>query len=295
MLPTHEKVAFLGIGTMGHGMAGSAVRSGVTTVVWDRKPDHVRDIAARGAEVANTAADAAARAGIVVTMVPDADAVISVAVDNGMLDALPENSIWAQMSTIGVRGTDRVAALVADRRPDVTLVDAPVSGSKVPAERGELTIFASGPDHARSRVAPLFDALGKRTVWIGPVGAGSRMKLANNTLLAFTAEGLASSVALAHRLGLDAATVMDAFDGSPLLSPWEVAKLQRMVTDEYSAEFALGLALKDVRLALDMVDSTVFETLDALSHEWERAVAQGMGSEDVMAVTRMLEGSTVTR
>src|SRR6476620_720944 len=156
MTSTNETVAVIGVGTMGHGMASSALRAGIPTVVWDRTPDVTRDLAALGAEVAPSAADAARRAAIVVTMVPDADAVVATARDEGMLAALAPGSIWVQMSTIGVAGIERVAALVEQQRPDITLIDAPVSGSKEPAEHGELTIFASGPADARARVAPLF-------------------------------------------------------------------------------------------------------------------------------------------
>jgi 3-hydroxyisobutyrate dehydrogenase len=284
-----ETVAVLGIGSMGHGMATSALRAGIPTVVWNRERDATKDLAELGADVAATAGDAAANAGIVVTMVTDADAVVSVATDQRMLGALRPGAIWAQMSTIGVAGTERVAALVESQRGDVTLLDAPVSGSKEPAEQGELTIFASGPDDARSRVAPLFDALGQRTVWAGAVGAGSRLKLVNNTLLAFTAEGLASSIALPHRLVVDTATVIDALDGGPLMSPWESAKLQRIANEEYSPQFALALALKDVHLALEAVDANRFEAFDSLAREWERAVERGLGDEDVTVVTRALE------
>lgn len=290
-----ETVALLGIGTMGHGMAESALRAGLPTIVWDLHPEHSRALAGLGAQVADTAADATAGAGIVVTMVPDADAVMSIATDHGMLDALAPDAIWAQMSTIGVSGIDRVAALVGSGRPDVTLLDAPVSGSKEPAEHGELTIFASGPDAARRRVAPLFDALGQRTVWVGPVGAGSRMKLVNNTLLAFKAEGLASSVAVAHRLGLDTASVLDALGGGPLLSPWDTGKLERIVKDDYSAQFALALALKDVHLALDAVDANRFEAFASLAHEWEHAVDRGLGGEDLTVVARVLENGDGAR
>jgi len=149
----HETVAFLGIGTMGHAMATSALRAGLPIVVWNREPEATKDLADRGADVADTAADAAARAGIVVTMVTSADAVVSIASDQGMLDALAPGAIWAQMSTIGIAGIERVAGLVESRRHDVTVLDAPVSGSKEPAEQGKLTIFASGPDDARPRVA----------------------------------------------------------------------------------------------------------------------------------------------
>jgi 3-hydroxyisobutyrate dehydrogenase len=212
MARTHEPVAILGIGAMGHGMAASALRAGIPTIVWNRRKEATRDLAEAGAAVADTAADAARRAAIVVTMVTDADAVISIAKDQGMLAALAPGAIWAQMSTIGLAGIDRVAAVAGAERPDVMLLDAPVSGSTDPAERGELTIFASGPGEARARVAPLFDALGQRTIWVGEAGAGTRLKLVNNTWLAFAAEAVATSVALARRLGLDTETVAEALD-----------------------------------------------------------------------------------
>ncbi len=281
--------AFLGIGSMGHGMATSALRAGIPTIVWNRDPEATRDLAELGADVAETAADAARRAAIVVTMVTDADAVVSIARDQGMLGALAPNAIWAQMSTIGVAGIERVAALVDAERPDVILLDAPVSGSKVPAEQGQLTIFASGPDEARSRVGPLFDALGQRTIWVGAVGAGSRLKLVNNTWLAFTTEAVAASLALARRLGLETEKVVDALDGSTLVSSWQAAKLQRIAAGEYSPQFALSLALKDVHLALQAADDGRFATLASLADEWQQAVDDGLGDQDLTVMIRALE------
>jgi 3-hydroxyisobutyrate dehydrogenase len=289
MARTHEPVAVLGIGAMGHGMAASALRAGIPTIVWNRDLEAARDLTGLGAEVAETAADAARRAAIVVTMVTDADAVISIAKDQGMLAALAPGAIWAQMSTIGVAGIDRVAAMAGGERPDVMLLDAPVSGSKDPAERGQLTIFASGPGEARSRVAPLFDALGQRTVWVGEVGAGTRLKLVNNTWLAFATEAVATSVALAHLLGVEAATVVDALGGGPLVSAWQAAKLQRIVNGEFSAQFALSLALKDVRLALQAAGGDRFAALACLADEWQQAVDRGLGGQDLTVVTRALE------
>jgi len=289
MAQTQEPVAVLGIGAMGHGMATSALRAGIPTIVWNREPEATRDLAGLGAEVAPTAADAARRAGIVVTMVTDTDAVMSIARDQGMLAALAPGSIWVQMSTIGVAGIERVGALVDGERPDVTLVDAPVSGSKDPAAQGQLTIFASGPDEARSRLAPLFDALGQRTIWVGAVGAGSRLKVVNNTWLAFTSEAVATSVALAHRLGLETDTLVDALGGGPLVSPWQAAKLQRIAKGEFSAQFALSLALKDVHLALQAGEDDRFAVLGCLADEWQHVVDAGLGDQDLTVVTRALE------
>jgi 3-hydroxyisobutyrate dehydrogenase len=289
MARTQEPVAVLGIGAMGHGMATSALRAGIPTIVWNRKPEATRDLSELGAEVAETAADAARRAAIVVTMVTDTDAVISIARDQGMLAALAAGAIWVQMSTIGVAGIERVAAMVDVERPDVTLIDAPVSGSKDPAEQGQLTIFASGPDEARSRVAPLFDALGQRTIWMGPVGTGTRLKLVNNTWLAFAAEAVATSVALARRLGLETEKVVDALCGGTLVSPWQAAKLQRIVKGEFSAQFALSLALKDVRLALEAEGDDRFAVLGCLADEWQQVVDHGLGDQDLTVVARALE------
>jgi 3-hydroxyisobutyrate dehydrogenase len=281
--------AFLGIGAMGHGMATSALRADIPTIVWNREPKATRDLAELGADVAETAADAARRADIVVTMVTDADAVISIARDQGMLAALAPGTIWVQMSTIGVDGIERVAAVADAERPDVTLLDAPVSGSKVPAEQGQLTIFASGPEEVRPRVDPLFDALGQRTIWVGAVGAGSRLKFVNNTWLAFTSEAVASSIALARRLGLGTDTVVEAMDGSSLVSPWQAAKLQRIANDDYSAQFALALALKDVHLALQAAGDDRFAALASLADEWQQAVDDGLGDQDLTVMTRALE------
>jgi 3-hydroxyisobutyrate dehydrogenase len=293
--PTENRtpwIAVIGLGVMGHAMAVNTRRAGLPTVVWNREPGRTRDLVELGALAADSAAEAARGADIVVTMVTDVDAVFAIAIDEGMLEAMAPGAIWVQMSTIGL-GIDRVAQLVAERRPDVTLLDAPVSGSKGPAEAGTLTIFASGPAGAQALVAPFFDAIGARTVWIGPTGSGSRIKLVNNTMLALTAEGVASSVALARRLGITTETLRDALDGSPLMSQWADAKLGRVANQDYSAQFALALALKDVRLALDALEADEYPVLRTLADEWQRAVDDGLGHDDVTVVTRVLGPQTI--
>ena len=290
MMDQKPKLAVLGLGTMGRAMALTAHRSGVPLVVWNRDPAATEAFAEMGVEVARSVAEAAEGADVIVTMVTNADAVRSIANEQGLVEALRPGAAWAQMSTIGVEATEQVSALLATRRPDALFVDAPVSGSKIPAENGTLLIFASGPDEARPRVQPVFDAIGQRTIWLGPSGNGSRMKLVNNVLLAFTAEGIANSLALAHRLGLQTPSVADAFDGGPLISAWESAKLRRIAEGDYSAEFALVLALKDVHLALSEGGPDRFRVLAALATEWEEIVDRGLGLEDVTVVTRVLSG-----
>lgn len=282
-----DPVAILGIGAMGRGMAISALRHGIPTAVWNRNEGPARELAAVGAEAFRSASGAVAGAAVVVTMVTDADAVIAVLRDEGVLPALAPNTVLVQMSTIGVEGIERVAALVAHERPDVTLLDAPVSGSKDPAEHGQLVIFASGPQAARTRVAPLFDALGQRTMWVGDVGTGTRLKLVANTWLAFAAEAVVAAVALARWLGLEAETVLDALEGNSLVSPWQEAKLHRIAGGEFSPQFALSLALKDVRLA-EAAAGDRLAALVCLANEWQEAVDRGHGHQDVTAVVRSL-------
>jgi 3-hydroxyisobutyrate dehydrogenase len=286
---TKPKLAVLGLGTMGRAMAGSALRNGISTVVWNLEADIATQMVAQGAEAAPSAADAVKGVDVVITMVTDTDAVTSIAVDLGVLEALPLGAVWAQMSTIGVEGTATVSSIVEKERSDVVFLDAPVSGSKVPAEQGKLVIFASGSEQARPIVEPVFDAIGQRTVWLGPIGAGSRMKLINNTLLAFSAEGVANSLALARRLGLDVRSVVNAFEGGPLISPWAAGKMSRIEDNNYSPEFPLALALKDVHLALEEADPERFTVLACLAREWEKLIDQGLGNEDVTVVTRALE------
>ena len=222
-------------------------------------------------------------------MVTDAEVVVSIAKDQGMLAALAPGAVWVQMSTIGVAGIDRVATLANAERPDVILIDAPVSGSKDPAEEGQLTIFASGTDAARSRLMPLFDALGQRTIWVGPVGAGSRLKLVANAWLALAAEAVNTSVALARRLGLETETVVNALSGGALVSPWQAAKLPRIAQGDFSVQFALSLALKDVHLALEAASTDRLRSLACLAEEWQEVVDLGLGDRDLTVVAWALE------
>jgi 3-hydroxyisobutyrate dehydrogenase len=281
-------ITVLGTGTMGSAIAGNLCRTGLTTTVWDRTPANAAALAARGATVASGPAQAVAGADAVITMLPDADAVTSVLDHQGVLDALAPSATWVQMGTIGLAGTDRMAALAAERRPDVSFVDAPVSGSKGPAERGELLILASGPPTVRERLEPVFDAIGRRTLWLGEAGQGTRLKLVLNTWLAFMMEGLAETAALADELGVTHAALEEALDGSPLLAPWALDKLHKIDAGQFEPEFSLAWATKDVGLALDSVLETL-PALTAIGGQWQRAVAEGYGRLDISAARLALD------
>jgi 3-hydroxyisobutyrate dehydrogenase len=275
-------ITVLGTGTMGSAIAANLRRAGFATTVWDRTQSRAVSLAAAGATVATSPIDAVADAQVVITMLPDANAVRSVMDHQGTLDALPPDAVWVQMGTIGVRGTDHLAALAAVRRSDISFVDAPVSGSKGPAEQGELLVLASGPRGIETKLQPVFDAVGRRTIWLGEAGRGTRLKIVLNTWLAFLMEGLAETVALADELGIAHEELVDSIEGGPLAAPAAIAKLHKIDSRDYAHEFALVWALKDVELALEAARNNA-PALAAIADQWRRAVDDGYGDLDVSA------------
>jgi len=264
-------------------MARNLLRARLRVHVWDRTPARADHLTGTGA-VAHPGPDvAAANADIVITMLPDGPAVTAVAVGQGMLKALRPRAIWSQMGTIGVRATEELAATVASQRPDVQFVDAPVSGTRGPAEAGELLILASGPQQARQPLEPVFGAIGSRTMWLGEAGAGSRLKLVLNAWLAFLMEGIAESVALADELDVDHAALADALHGSPLEAPVALAKLGKIDAGDETPDFALRWAAKDIDLALAEAGTTTLPVAAAISRRWHELVNAGLGQADVSA------------
>jgi 3-hydroxyisobutyrate dehydrogenase len=278
-----DMAAVIGTGIMGAAMARNLVAAGLRATVWDRSPAVLEPLVAAGAVAAPTPADAVRGADVVITMLPTADVVGSVMLDEAVLAQFEHGAVWAQMGTIGVDATVEIDARLRRERPDVLFVDAPVSGSKGPAEAGQLLILASGPAAAREVVGPAFAAVGRGTVWLGAAGQGSRMKLVVNAYLSTLIEGVAEALELASRLGIDAGELAAVIDGGPLDAPIADAKLHQMERGDYAPEFPLEWALKDVDLALSAAGADSLPLLAALSRQWHSAVADGHGREDVAA------------
>jgi 3-hydroxyisobutyrate dehydrogenase len=276
------RAAVLGAGTMGRGMMRSLLRNGFTVDVWDRTPERAAQLAAGGATAHEDAPDAVREADVVITMVADADAVNQVAFDFGMLEAMRPHAVWAQMGTVGVTATEELAAQVGKERPDVYFVDAPVSGTRAPAENGQLLILASGPEQAKPVVEPVFAALGRETKWLGEEGAGSKLKLIMNSWLVFLVEGAAEIMALADSLGVDHQQVLDFLSAGNLSNPAAAAKFAKMDSGDDSPDFALQWALKDIRLAMD-ASGRRLPMLEVIRDRWAALVSQGLGDRDVSA------------
>jgi 3-hydroxyisobutyrate dehydrogenase len=282
---TKPTVAVLGAGRMGAAMARTLLAAGFPVRAWDRTRARAAEIGG-GVQVADSPASAAAKADVVITMLADGDAVASVmrSAGTGAAATMRPRAVWAQMSTIGVEWTGRLASLAAYR--EIDFVDAPVSGSDGPARDGSLVILASGARDVRERVQPVFDALGRRTVWLGPAGDGSRLKLALNTWLASITEAMAETLALTEALGLDPQLLLDTIADGPLAAPYTQAKGTAMLDRRFEPGFALRLALKDARLALAAAgrEGVDLPLAAAVVRRWDRAVADGHADDDVASV-----------
>jgi 3-hydroxyisobutyrate dehydrogenase len=277
------RVAVLGTGIMGSAMARNLISAGLGTTVWDRSPAATAPLAAAGALVAASPVEAVRDAGMLITMLPTAEVVNEVMFAGGVVEALAEGAVWAQMGTIGVKETTGIASQLAQLRSDVMFVDAPVSGSKGPAEAGQLLILASGPPAATAVADAVFSAIGRKTVWLGEAGQGSRMKLVVNAYMSILIEGVAEALELAAQLGVDDAKLAEAIEGGPLDAPIADAKLHKMVRGDFAPEFPLEWALKDVDLAIGLAGADGLPLLAALSRQWRAAVDAGHGRDDVAA------------
>jgi len=285
-----ERIAIIGAGTMGSAFSRRLLVAGMRVSVWDRNPAKTAGLAAAGATAAETPADAVRGVDIAITMVPTI-AAIEETMPNALASLRP-GAIWLQMSTIGVAGTERAQALAKEHRPDIVFVDAPVSGSRTPAEQGKLLILASGPAVALDQLEPVFSVLGQRTMRWERVGSGSRMKMVLNTWLAVLAEGMSETAVLAQSLDLSLSDVGGCLGSTALNAPWALAKLEKIEHDAFDPDFSLALASKDLHLALEAAAGAHqhLPMAHSIATQWESALQAGLGDRDVIGAYLAVAG-----
>jgi 3-hydroxyisobutyrate dehydrogenase len=246
-----KAVAVLGAGgTMGLPMARNIAAAGLPVRAWNRTAERAHPLKEHGVELADSPEAAAEGASILITLLSDAEAVLETTA--GVLPELADGAVWIQMSTVGIEGTERCAELA--REAGVELVDAPVLGTKLPAEQGELLVLASGPGSARAACEPVFDAIGRQTMWLGEVGAGTRLKLVVNSWLLSIVEGLAETLALARGTGVDPEDFFETISGGPLDLGYAQLKGRMMLEGDFEPSFKLSLAAKDAGLIQEACD-----------------------------------------
>ncbi|HEX4720647.1 MAG TPA: NAD(P)-dependent oxidoreductase [Thermoleophilaceae bacterium] len=276
-----QTVAVLGAGgTMGAAMARNIKNAGMQVHAWNRTRERVQPLSQDGITVVDSAAEAADGADVILTMLSDGDAVLATA--EQFSSTARDGAIWLQMSTIGIKATERCISTAKDA--GLVFVDAPVLGTKQPAEEGKLVVLASGPDEARKHVEPTFDAVGQKTLWIGEAGQGNRLKVVVNVWIVSVVEGAAETLALAEGLGVDPKLFFDAVEGGALDLPYLKVKGTMMMERSFEPSFRLALAAKDARLAAEAAEDAHLDLplLEAVASRMS-AASDDHGDEDLSA------------
>ncbi|WP_190217980.1 NAD(P)-dependent oxidoreductase [Streptomyces griseosporeus] len=278
-------VSVLGTGIMGAAMARNLARAGHSVRVWNRTRAKAEPLTADGATVAATPAEAVRDADVVLTMLYDGDAALAVMRDAA--PALRSGTAWVQSTTAGLESVPALAAFA--REHGLVFFDAPVLGTRQPAEAGQLTVLAAGPADERPKVVPVLDAIGARTVWTGEDGAeagATRLKLvANSWVLAATA-ATGEALALSKALGVDPQRFFELIAGGPLDMGYLHAKADLVLGDRLTPpQFAVATAAKDARLivAAGEANGVRLDVAAASAARLERAAAQGHADEDMAA------------
>ncbi|QDG61717.1 NAD(P)-dependent oxidoreductase [Pseudarthrobacter sp. NIBRBAC000502771] len=284
-MDTKLKVAVLGTGIMGAAMARNLLRAGHEVSVWNRDGAKTEPLAADGARRAASPSDAVKAADVVLTMLYDA-----AAVEDVMRAAAPgvrPGMAWVQSTTVGVQDVPVLAKLAAELGLD--LVEAPVSGTRAPAEAGQLLVLAAGPDSVRRRVAPVLDAIGARTIWTGqdPAdGSATRLKLVVNSWVIAASNAAGEVVALAEALGVDPQQFLNVIDGGGLDLPYLRTKMGLILDGGLEpASFAVDTACKDAHLIVDAAadQGLKLDGAEAFAARLDRAAGQGRSKQDMAA------------
>ena len=279
------KIALLGLGLMGSGMAGRLLDAGYPLTIWNRTAGKAQAFADRGAKVVKSPREAAADAAVVISMLADVPVCRDVWLGRGeaLVDVAP-GTILVESSTVTVEWIDELDRVAKEHSCD--LVDAPVTGSKPQAEAGQLLFLAGGSSEAVSKVTPIMKAMGRDVVHVGPVGSGARLKLINNFLSGSQAAALAEALSLIERSGLDREKALGVLTEGAPGSPLVKLLSGRMVARQYEPNFLLRLMAKDLRYAVSEADHQALD-LDmgrAALRVFEHAIAAGQGEEDMSAV-----------
>jgi 3-hydroxyisobutyrate dehydrogenase len=273
-------VAVLGTGTIGEPIARNLLGAGFEVRVWNRTREKAEPLARDGASVHDSAVEAVQGAELVLTVLADADATAETVEEL----AFAAGAVWVQVATVGVDGAESLAELAQEK--GVAFVDAPVLGTRQPAEEGKLVVLASGPEKALDRCEPVFAAIGQKTRRLGPVPNGSKLKMVTNLWLLAVTEGAAEAIALAEGLGLDPREFLAAMKGSQIDTPYLHLKGEAMLERRLEPSFKLELAAKDASLVLEAAARAGVETRAARAarEAFERGVELGHGDEDMAAV-----------
>ena len=284
------RVAFVGLGIMGQPMAKNVARKGYPLSVYNRTAEKALPIEEAGAVVAGSPKEAAKGADVVILMLTGPEAVDQV-LDGpqGVLAGLDAGKTMINMSTVPPSYSRRLSETLKAR--SIAAIDAPVSGSKKPAEEGALVILAGGPQAKVKEMEPLLLSMGKKIVYCGEAGQGSSMKMAVNLLLGIMAAGLAEAVNLGQKCGLSTETMLETMLSGPMQCPLFEFKKPMLISDNYGAQFPLKHMAKDVRFVLQTADESgaAVPAGHVVFQLYRAAMGRGLSDKDFAAVKKVLE------
>ncbi|MDE9545258.1 NAD(P)-dependent oxidoreductase [Xenorhabdus bovienii] len=276
------KIAVLGTGLMGAPIARNLQKKGFLVHAWNRTITKALPLQAEGIQVFNTPADAVRDADIIITVLKEGMNVQQVLEE--AVSAIRKGAILLQLSTIGVEAAISLDALA--EKIGLIYYDAPVQGTKQPAELAQLVILASGPMDKRTEVQPVFDAIGKKTIWVSEQkGSSSCLKLALNSWVFSLTHGIAESLTLAKGLGIDPQLVVDVIKGGPMDSVFFQSKAAAMLSDDYTVSFSIENAVKDAQLVVDAAKqfNLQIDGANVSLTRFEHALKAGHGDKDMAA------------
>ena len=285
-----KKIAYLGLGTMGSGMASNLLKAGYQLTVWNRSAEKCKPFARKGARVADTPADAARDVDLVMYILSNDEAVEDVVLGaNGILRGIQEGQIAMDMSTVLPETSLRELEAYAKRGVD--FLDAPVFGSKQESAEAKLWIMAAGNKAIFDKVKPVLTKLGQTVHYFGKNGNATAMKLVGNLIVALELEALSEGLVLARKAGLDLSTVMEVVKVADFRSPLLVSNGQNILKRDFSTSFALKLMLKDAGLIEKFAGNlrSPIPGLRVVEKNLKSAVALGFEKENASAVIKALE------
>jgi 3-hydroxyisobutyrate dehydrogenase len=287
--PAQRRIGFAGLGIMGSGMVSNLARKGWPVTVWNRSPERVKRLEAR-VEVAPTPRALAEASDVVITCVADPAAVERVVfADDGVLAGARAGLRYIECSTVAPEVVRRTARALAERGG--AALEAPVTGSRVAAEKGTLLFMTGGPAELHQELEPVLLAMGTRAIHCGPTGQGALMKLVGNTLISFMLEGLCEGLLVARKGGLSVERVLEVIAASGFSSPYFAFKGNAIRDRDFATQFSIDLLHKDqaLMLAEAAAQRTPLPGLAAIREVFQAARAQKLGGEDISAVIKTLE------
>lgn len=276
-----KTITVLGTGIIGTAVAKNLQKSGFKVRVWNRTRSKAEKLQPAGITVCDSPQEAVQDTDVIISLLKDGSAVLEVM--QSIEECLSEGTIWVQMSTVGL---DIDALTAFAKQYKLIFFDAPVQGTKQPAEQGQLIILASGSISHRQAVESIFEAIGKHTVWVSEQpGASSRLKLALNSWVFALTHGVAESLSLAKELGIDPNLVVDVVTGGPMDNAYFQQKAQAILTDDYTTSFSIANAVKDAGLVVSAAEKQALQMdiTRAGQQRFQRALDQGHGDKDMAA------------